>query len=355
MALVQTNVERSSIKQGKRDDILTLVARAVAGKDAPTLSFVQKMIAGACARGVAQTVLHPIDVIRTRLQAKHVRSSLSINTFLKGVVPQITLAVPAGAIQFLAFEYCKEKLRELIPDEKLQSLRDLLAGAGGALAASVIRVPQEVLKQRIQADVYPNIAEAIPMLFRQSGVMGLYTGYVATISRDVPWNALSFLFHAQVKRLFAKVKDRAPTNDENLVLASVAGSLAAVIMTPVDVVKTRLMTQKAGEQVYSGIVSTFNRILQEEGAAALFKGLVPRILFLAPLAGITLSVYEAIAKFMLTSKPSPQVAFGAQPVPRKGNAHAGTGRFYEQEEKRPTVVLPRKSFAQSYDFSAQFA
>ncbi|KAJ8900713.1 hypothetical protein NDN08_000014 [Rhodosorus marinus] len=312
MALVQRKGERH-LRDNKQ---MAEVAQGIAGSS--TLSFTQKMIAGASARGIAQTVLHPIDVMRTRLQAKGITSTLTLETFLKGVVPQVVLALPAGAVQFVAFEYCKEKLRDLFPAENLQAARDLVAGAGGALAASVVRVPQEVLKQRIQADIYPNIMTALPTLFRQDGPMGLYTGYTATISRDVPWNALSFLFHAQFKRLFARFQGRTPNNDENLALASFSGSMAAVIMTPVDVVKTRLMTQKAGETAYKGIVGTFSKIIAEEGAGALFKGLVPRILFLAPLAGITLSVYEAITRVML-KKNGAQVAYGVS-VPRTGRA-----------------------------------
>ena len=30
---------------------------------------------------------------------------------------QIALAVPAGALQFMGFELCKEKLREVLPDQ----------------------------------------------------------------------------------------------------------------------------------------------------------------------------------------------------------------------------------------------
>lgn len=37
-----------------------------------TLTFKERMAAGAIARGVAQTVLHPVDVMRTRLQARDV-------------------------------------------------------------------------------------------------------------------------------------------------------------------------------------------------------------------------------------------------------------------------------------------
>ena len=77
-----------------------------------------------------------------------------------------------------------------------------MCGAAGALAASVIRVPQEVLKQRVQADIYPNAAVGLSRILQDSGVGGLYKGYFATISRDVPWNALSFMFFAQAKQIF---------------------------------------------------------------------------------------------------------------------------------------------------------
>jgi len=150
------------------------VAKAAASKAAVSLNFQEKMIAGATARGVSQTILHPIDVARTRLQAKGVKKDWSPKVFLKGVLPQIILAVPAGALQFVGFEFCKEQLPNILPGAGLADMRSLISGAGGALAASVIRVPQEVLKQRIQADMYPNLAVALPSILKKDGPAGLY-------------------------------------------------------------------------------------------------------------------------------------------------------------------------------------
>ena len=61
---------------------------------------------------------------------------------------------------------------------------------------------------------------------------------------------------------------------------------------PLDVVKTRLMTGGAS----GGIAGTFKAIIADEGAATLMKGVVPRVAFLAPLAALTLSLYEAYAR-----------------------------------------------------------
>lgn len=49
-----------------------------------------------------------------------------------------------------------------------------------------------------------------------------------------------------------------------------AGVVTAICTTPLDVLKTRLMTQGA-KKTYSGPFDCLSRILKEEGASALFK------------------------------------------------------------------------------------
>jgi solute carrier family 25 S-adenosylmethionine transporter 26 len=263
--------------------------------------FTERLVAGASARGVAQTFLHPIDVARTRLQAKGVAMQFTPQTFIKGVAPQFFLAFPAGALQFASYEFCKAKAAVV---GVTGGLAEILCGAAGALGASVIRVPQEVLKQRVQADIYPNAAVGLKKILSTDGIGGFYKGYFATISRDVPWNALSFMFFAQFKGLFKDITGKAPSTEENLALGATAGMVAAVIMTPVDVVKTRLMTGGAT----GGIVGVMQKILEEEGAATLMKGVLPRVVFLAPLAAMTLSLYEAFGKELVSRRLKVPVA-----------------------------------------------
>jgi hypothetical protein len=228
------------------------------------------MLAGAGARGTAQTFLHPIDVARTRLQAKGVTMVFTPQTFVKGIGPQCILAFPAGALQFAAYEFTKSKFALMgLPGAG----QELLSAMCGALAASVVRVPQEVLKQRVQADIYPNALVGLRTILAEWGPMGLYKGYTATILRDVPWNALSFMFFAQEKQLFTKMTGEKPTTEQNLALGAVSGMLAAVIMTPVDVVKTRIQLDPV--KYNQGFIGGFRQIIASEGAGALLTGLGP--------------------------------------------------------------------------------
>lgn len=318
-----------SVAKKLRDDAVGSTPVAI------PLSFGEKMLAGAIARGVAQTFLHPVDVLRTRMQAKGVQGKFNFGVLIKGVIPQITLSIPAGAIQFVAFEAAKEKLSSLFPDDKSAQVRVLAAGAFGALAAASCRVPQEVLKQRLQVGMYPNTMVAVREMLRTDGPGGLYRGWLATLSRDIPWNGLSFMFHGQGKQLFRKWRGRGPAHDENLVVAGVAGAIAAVIMTPIDVVKTRLMTQPTGSAQYSGIVGTVRKIVAEEGALTLMKGVAPRIIFLAPLAGITFSVYEAVAANIRTRK--------AASAPQSASTDGDIGRAPLAFAVRPAQIRRSKN------------
>ena len=284
--------------------LLLLSAASAAGKAAvksksddwkSQMLFSERLIAGAGARGVAQTMLHPIDVLRTRLQAKGVAVTLNAETFAKGVAPQFFLAFPAGATQFAAFEWAKERFAAA---GMKGSFAELSCGAIGAIAASVIRVPQEVIKQRVQADIYPNALVGVSKCFATDGIAGFYKGYFATVSRDVPWNALSFMFFAQAKKAYKLFTGRTPEGQENLMLGAAAGMTAAVIMTPIDVVKTRLMTGGAS----GGIIGVMKSIIADEGAATLMKGVLPRVAFLAPLAALTLSLYEVFGEMLVSSR-----------------------------------------------------
>ena len=53
----------------------------------------------------------------------------------------------------------------------------------------------------------------------------------------------------------------------------ISGVPAAGLVTPADVIKTRLQVrQKTGETVYKGIIDAVRKINKEEGATAFWKG-----------------------------------------------------------------------------------
>lgn len=66
-----------------------------------------------------------------------------------------------------------------------------------------------------------------------------------------------------------------------LAAGALAGMPAAYLVTPADVIKTRLqVASRKGESTYNGIRDAFKKILKEEGPKAFFKGGNHNTLFL---------------------------------------------------------------------------
>lgn len=118
-------------------------------------------------------------------------------------------------------------------------------------------MPSEVLKTRLQLQGrynnphfnsgynYRSTADAFRTIVRQEGFAAMFSGYKATIFRDLPFSALQFAFYEQERKW---AKDWAGRRDIGLSLevltATTAGGMAGVLTCPLDVVKTRIQTQR---------------------------------------------------------------------------------------------------------------
>jgi hypothetical protein len=135
---------------------------------------------------------------------------------------------------------------------------NLLTGFLGDLAASVVYVPSEVLKTRLQLQGrynnpfftsgynYRSVGDAVNTMIKYEGVKSLFHGYKATLFRDLPFSALQFMFYEQGQNWARRLKgDRDIGWQLELLTGGVAGGLAGTITCPLDVVKTRLQTQVA--------------------------------------------------------------------------------------------------------------
>lgn len=285
--------------------VLTFVSFLLCGR-LQQLTFREKLIAGSLARFAAQSSLHPLEVLKARAQSRSGSlQPFTYSVFVKGSAPQIGLSLPAGAVQFSCIELARELIDSspLLAKHTTPELRNLVAGLMGTFVSMLIKVPQEVLKQGCQTGLYSNSWAALVTILSTRGVGGLYRGFWAQVARDLPWNALSFMLFNLGKRLWEEATGRLSTDRENLLLGAIAGGFAGFISNPIDVVKTRIMTQPlGGEMVYKGIVQTMRKVVEDEGLGVLFRGTVYRVLYLAPLGAIIYATYEAVAKKLLLQR-----------------------------------------------------
>ncbi|KAL6611172.1 hypothetical protein ACP70R_039100 [Stipagrostis hirtigluma subsp. patula] len=259
--------------------------------DGRSFNFLQEgAIAGGAAGVVVETALYPIDTIKTRLQAAQGGSKIRWKGLYAGLAGNTVGVLPASAVFVGVYEPTKRKLLEMFP-ESLSAIAHLTAGAIGGAAASLIRVPTEVVKQRMQMSQFKTAPDAVRLIVSKEGIKGLYAGYGSFLLRDLPFDAIQFCIYEQLRIGYKLAAKRDLKDAENAIIGAFAGAISGALTTPLDVMKTRLMIQGQANQ-YSGFINCAQTILREEGSAAFLKGIEPRVLWIGIGGSIFFGVLE---------------------------------------------------------------
>ncbi|KAH9724788.1 S-adenosylmethionine carrier 1 [Citrus sinensis] len=156
------------------------------------------VIAGGTAGVVVETALYPIDTIKTRLQAVRGGGKINFKGLYSGLAGNLAGVLPASALFVGVYEPTKQKLLQIFP-ENLSAAAHLTAGAIGGFAASLVRVPTEVVKQRLQTGQYASAPDAVRLIASKEGFKGLYAGYGSFLLRDLPFDAIQFCIYEQLR------------------------------------------------------------------------------------------------------------------------------------------------------------
>ncbi|KAJ2161521.1 mitochondrial aspartate-glutamate transporter agc1 [Coemansia sp. RSA 552] len=295
----------------------------------PAVKLLAKLGNGAIAGVTGVSIIFPLDMVKTRLQnQKPVNGKLpytggldcfrkivrgeGVRGLYRGLVPNLAGVTPEKAIKLAVNDIMRGFLAERAgtAPEKLPVMYGAVAGGAAGLCQVIATNPMEIVKIQMQVaatnPVMSNGTAAVGRvtamgIVRQLGIRGLYKGTSATLLRDVPFSLLFFPFQALfAQRIHEKVAGTSgkPSTLSVLAGSTVAGIIAAALVTPADVVKTRLQSSSQPKTPYRGLVDCATRILKSEGPKAFFKGTVPRCLTTAPLFGIALMMYDLQQKVL---------------------------------------------------------
>ncbi|KAK9761427.1 S-adenosylmethionine transporter [Basidiobolus ranarum] len=260
-----------------------------------SLSWKQSILAGGMAGTAVDTALFPLDTIKTRLQSKagFIKSG-GFSGIYSGLSSAVIGSAPGAAAFFVTYETLKVALTGNATNES--PFVHMAAASGGEISACFVRVPTEVIKQRMQTNQFSTMSATVKALIKTDGILGFYRGYLSTVVREIPFTCIQFPLYERLKVEWGNVKGRKVEPWEAGLCGSFAGGVAAAITTPLDVVKTRLMLSAKGNHQYSGIFHTMGRIYTEEGLRALFSGIGPRVMWISIGGYIFLGVYEKAKK-----------------------------------------------------------
>eukprot|EP00568_Trieres_chinensis_P006852 CAMPEP_0183299012 /NCGR_PEP_ID=MMETSP0160_2-20130417/5850_1 /TAXON_ID=2839 ORGANISM="Odontella Sinensis, Strain Grunow 1884" /NCGR_SAMPLE_ID=MMETSP0160_2 /ASSEMBLY_ACC=CAM_ASM_000250 /LENGTH=380 /DNA_ID=CAMNT_0025461153 /DNA_START=59 /DNA_END=1198 /DNA_ORIENTATION=- len=271
-------------------------------------------IAGALATMVGDAMLHPIDCVKTLQQsndgaglgligaASKIWADGGVGGFYSGLGTYIVADGGAGAVKFATYEAIKKWVSDRVPEQYVGAA---LFGCAAAayMASSVILIPGELIKQRMQMGQASGFSAAVSSIWKNDGITGFFAGYQGVWLRDIPYTALELGIYDNVKNFFLKRRcngEGEVTQTEEILAAGISGGITGYVTNPLDLIKTKLMVDGGA---YGGFVDAFRKTMADGGLGALFHGGGARVGYILPFCAIYLPVYEIIKRKMERSEP----------------------------------------------------
>lgn len=254
------------------------------GEEAPlVVNFLSGLFAGIA----VDVPLHPVDTVKTRLQAREgFASSGGFRGLWSGLSAVLLTSVPGSAIFFVVYERSRHLVEQHTPvsyqGQAHAIWRDAAAASLADVSACVVRVPCEVLKQRMQTrrlNSPPSTLTGTIKSVNAGGLRGFFAGFGATVTREVPFALIQMSLFEEMKRRHpwsgSDVTDPKLQGAIGMSCGSCAGAISGALTTPLDAAKTRIMlTEQHADR--RGLVPTMASLYVEGGMRGLFKGVVPR-------------------------------------------------------------------------------
>jgi solute carrier family 25 protein 39/40 len=249
-----------------------------------------------------------------------------ILTLWRGLSLTLLMAAPSNIVYFTGYEYMKERS----PISHYETINPLICGSMARALAGTVVSPIELLRTRLQSiphrinsstSVMGELFSTVRSEIRSRGPTVLFRGLSLTLWRDVPFSGIYwanyefFKKHLSANFRFFKTEgvDKNKTLDYDLFFnsflsGSISGSIAAVFTNPFDVGKTRLQISSEPTNNNSltaasdkSMLKFMKDIVRYEGFGALYVGLLPRLLKIAPSCAIMISSYELGKRFFANS------------------------------------------------------
>ncbi|DBA03232.1 TPA: hypothetical protein N0F65_011591 [Lagenidium giganteum] len=290
-----------------------------------------RFIAGGMASATAEIFTLPIDCTKVRLQAQRdvtasvmshagnvsVRTPPQYNGMLdaarkitaeegasalwKGATPALMRQVSYTSICMVLYEPLRDMFganangRAEVPFVN----RFLAGGFAGAIGISLAN-PVDVIKVRMQADrsgtLYRGVGDAFTKIYQKEGLRGFFRGMPPNIQRGFIVNAAELGTYDQSKEFFITSGILPDGVIAHTGASFAAGFAGAAASNPIDVIKTRLMTQPTNTlgkgTMYDGVLDCAKKTFQEGGVQAFYKGFIPNWMRKAPWCVMFFVTYE---------------------------------------------------------------
>ncbi|CAG2115271.1 unnamed protein product [Medioppia subpectinata] len=222
-----------------------------------------------------------------------------LSALWSGLPPTLVMAIPATVIYFTVYDQLREHINHRLKLVEQPLWVPVVSGGLARVFAATTISPLEMIRTKMQSKrlSYLELGRAVKSLLESQGFFSLWRGLSATILRDVPFSCIYWANYEFMKKQF---NQKEPSFAFSFVSGATAGTVAAVLTLPFDVVKTHRQIELGEMQIIaqnntsnaSKTRDILRRIYRQNGFRGLFSGIVPRVIKVAPACAIMISSYE---------------------------------------------------------------
>lgn len=289
-------------------------------------------VIGAILFSVQSALLHPIAVVKTRVQVsgagfaqtngllvfRNILRNDGIPGLFRGYGTSAIGSLPGRVVCLTSLEMAKDSVLKStenmdIPEATRTTIANAAAGMVSSLISGVYFVPLDVVCQRLMVQGLPGMTkfngavDAAHKILKTEGIRGLYRGFGMTVVSYSPasavwWGAYGFAQHMIWRGLGygEDIEKRSPSHGEIVIVQATAGTLAgaasSVLTTPLDTIKTRLQVMDNYGEGRPSVMKTARQLLKEDGWKGFYRGFGPRFLNMSLWGTSMIVTYELIKR-----------------------------------------------------------
>eukprot|EP00794_Sanderia_malayensis_P012954 gene12954-14284_t len=287
-------------------------------------NVMKKMLSAGMGASIAEMTTIPIDTAKVRLQiqgenVKTIGSSRKARAY-RGMFHTIFRVAKEEGVRYLfsgltagvqrqmcfcgvrigLYDQVKKLYGDNSAGNKPKIITKILASCTTATAAVLFFQPTEVVKIRFQAAGskarYSGTLNAYSTIARTEGMRGLWKGLSTNVARLSLVNSTEIVVYDIIKSylLYKKwMEDSVPCH---LTAAIGAGLVTTIVVSPVDVVKTRFINSRPGQ--YGNPIECAVKMFKQNGPTAFYKGAVPSFTRLGFWNIVMFLSYEQLKRIM---------------------------------------------------------
>ncbi|XP_060716500.1 mitochondrial adenyl nucleotide antiporter SLC25A23 isoform X2 [Tachysurus vachellii] len=191
-------------------------------KDGGSLKVQERFVAGSLAGATAQTIIYPMEVLKTRLTLRmtgqysgvidcawQILQKEGVWAFYKGYIPNLLGIIPYAGIDLAVYETLKNIWLQRQSSSSVDPGVHVLVGCGtvSSTCGQLASYPLALVRTRMQAQATVKGGPQLSMLslFRsimaQEGVVGLYRGIAPNFLKVIPAVSISYVVYEHMRKV----------------------------------------------------------------------------------------------------------------------------------------------------------